>query len=83
MIQWWESRKIELPLLYKVSCRILAVPATSAASERAFSVAGNVLSEKRSSLGLNDSLTNEIMFLHSNLTEKEIASNFENLAITQ
>lgn len=37
-----------LTLLYKLSCKLLATPASTAASERTFSMARNLISEKRS-----------------------------------
>lgn len=50
IIQWWFTRKDSYPNLYKLAVKFLSIPATSATSERVFSVAGNILNEKRSSL---------------------------------
>ncbi|CAN0453708.1 unnamed protein product, partial [Laminaria digitata] len=52
------------PILSQLAREYLAVPATSAASERLFSVAGNTITEKRSSL--TDKNADNIIFLHSN-----------------
>lgn len=62
VLKWWEARKYEFPTLYKVSTKILATPASSAASERTFSVARNLISEKRCSIASNDCFVNKIMF---------------------
>lgn len=72
ILPWWDVHKNQLPLLFKVSCKILATPASSAASERTFSAGRNLISEKRSSIASNDNTINQIMFLHSNLGEHEL-----------
>lgn len=66
-LEWWEARKREYPMLYKLSRLIFAIPASSAASERLFSKARHLLSEKRSVLGKNPTSVSQVMFLHSNL----------------
>lgn len=72
ILQWWHLHKNEFPLLYKVSCKILATPASSAPSERVFSVARNLISEKRCSIASNGGTVNNIMFLHSNIDSTEL-----------
>ena len=47
---FWKRKKDLFPRLYKLARSILAVPATSASSEREFSAAGFLLNEKRSRL---------------------------------
>ena len=47
---FWKRKKDLFPHLYKLARSILAVPATSASSEREFSAAGFLLNEKRSRL---------------------------------
>lgn len=77
ILQWWNSHKAEFPLLYKVSCKLLATPASSAASERIFSMARNLISEKRSVIGTNSVTVNQIMFLHSNIKKTSIYGDVE------
>lgn len=74
VIQWWHVHESQFPHLYKTSCKILATPASSASSERAFSAARQLLSEKRCNIVKNLEFLNKIMFLHSNI--KEINENF-------
>ena len=64
ILQWWELHKDEFPLLYKVSCKILATPASSASSERIFFVARNLLSEKRTLLSSDKESVNQILLYY-------------------
>lgn len=70
VLQWWGNSKNQFPLLYRLSLKILCVPATSAESERTFSDARYLLTEKRSRL--DPYLVNDIMFLHSNIEKNEL-----------
>lgn len=47
---WWKLNEIKYPNIARVARKILAIPATSASSERVFSTAGQVLSILRSRL---------------------------------
>jgi hypothetical protein len=47
---WWKINSIRFPLHSRLARKILAVPATSAPSERLFSSAGLTISSKRSRL---------------------------------
>lgn len=49
-LKWWQSRRLTYPLLGKLVQKYLSVPATSVPSERLFSSAGNVISQRRSCL---------------------------------
>lgn len=49
-LEWWSVNEKNYPNLAMLARRYLCIPATSAASERIFSVAGLVISEKRSRL---------------------------------
>lgn len=66
VISWWYLHRTQLPLLYKLSCKLLATPASSASSERVFSIARQLLSEKRTNLSSNSTIFSQIMFLHMN-----------------
>jgi hypothetical protein len=63
MVQWWFSRKHSLPTLHKVASVIHAIPATSVASESAFSQAGSLLRRER--VHLSPKLLNKLMFLRN------------------
>ncbi|XP_060765942.1 E3 SUMO-protein ligase ZBED1-like [Neoarius graeffei] len=48
-LQWWKEQQ-DLPLLSSLAKRYLCIPATSVASERVFSTAGDIVSTKYSLL---------------------------------
>ena len=50
ILQWWKEHSDKLPLMAKLASRILAIPASSAASERSFSTSGRVIEERRTRL---------------------------------
>lgn len=62
VINWWESHKTEFPNLYVLAMYILSVPATSAASETAFSIA-RAITERHSRI--SPISINNLLFLHS------------------
>ena len=47
ILMWWKMNQARFPLLAKVARSILCIPASSAESERVFSAASNILTEKR------------------------------------
>ena len=49
-LEWWKLHEITFPMLSKVAKKFLAVPATSAASERLFSRSGKIATPTRASL---------------------------------
>lgn len=49
-LDWWRSQETELPILANLAKSYLCIPATSVASERVFSTAGDIVSSQRSSL---------------------------------
>ena len=63
--QWWKSNKSLFPKLYRFAAKFLSAPPTSVASERLFSVGGNVYVPTRNRL-LPDH-AEQLMFLHCNL----------------
>ena len=44
---YWNGMKSLFPTVYKLACKYMIIPATSAPSERIFSVAGNVITQRR------------------------------------
>ena len=63
LLQWWKQHANQFPALSTVAASVHCVMATSAPSERNFSVAGFVVSERRSSL--KPSSVNDILFVNS------------------
>lgn len=62
---WWKTRELIFPNLSKIAKKKLSVVATSVPSERAFSKAGQLVSDRRSRLKAKN--VKEILFLNSNL----------------
>ena len=60
---FWKAIANTLPNLSKVAAQILNIPATSANVERSFSVAEQIISERRSSI--SPDLVDDILFLRS------------------
>ena len=63
VLQWWKDHRHQFPNLAKVARNVLCIQASSAASERNFSVAGNVVNKRR--CALTPSSVNDILFLNS------------------
>jgi hypothetical protein len=69
---WWKVHQHQLPLMSQLARRLLCIPATSAPSERVFSVAGLTISKKRNKL--TPQHANELIFLHNSW---DVAIDFE------
>ena len=61
-LQWWKVRSVNYKYLSKLVKKILCNAATSVPSERIFSTAGNVVSQKRSCLSPQN--VNRLVFLY-------------------
>jgi hypothetical protein len=62
---WWRLKQQQYPLLANIVLRVLAIPATSAPSERVFSTAGITIAKERSRLDPhNVGELGELIFLH-------------------
>lgn len=77
-LAWWQMQEKLLPILSKIAKRLLCVPATSAPSERVFSVAGLTISKCRTSV--QPQHASELIFLHDSwplaeIVEKELEQN--------
>nr|XP_054593369.1 E3 SUMO-protein ligase ZBED1-like [Nothobranchius furzeri] len=68
LLQWWKEQQ-DLPLLSSLAKRYLCIPATSVASERVFSTAGDIVSTKRSLL--KHEHVDQLIFLKKNLPSKK------------
>lgn len=64
LLKWWEEHRDTFAKLYKISMFIHSIPATSAPSERKFSLAGNILNCLRCSL--DPSKIEDLLLIHSN-----------------
>jgi zinc finger BED domain-containing protein 1 (E3 SUMO-protein ligase ZBED1) len=69
---WWKAHQNDLPILSRLARRILCIPATSAPSERVFSMAGLTISNLRASLSAENA--SALIFLHDTW---EIAEEFQ------
>ena len=65
VLQWWRFNKDRFPALSKLARCILCIPASSAPSERAFSVCGRIMEERRTCL--TPQAVSDILFLNSNM----------------
>ena len=65
LLLWWKDHSQQYPALAVMARRLLCVMATSAPSERVFSLAGHVVSARRSSL--KPSSVNDVLFMNSRL----------------
>ncbi|KAE9522908.1 hypothetical protein AGLY_016719, partial [Aphis glycines] len=61
---WWKSREDKYPAIGILAKKYLSIPATSVSSERCFSMAGNVVNSKRTSLLTKN--VNLLVFLYQN-----------------
>ena len=65
---WWGKRRAQFPMLSRVAKKYLSCNATSVASERLFSLAGNIASKKRN--GLKPEKVDMLTCLAYNLKKK-------------
>lgn len=65
-LQWWSDEgKKRFPVMFQLAAKYLSIPATSVPSERVFSTAGQVISDKRNRIG--DENARMLTVLHGNL----------------
>ena len=63
-LEWWRIHFCKYPNIWKLASCILAVPATSASSERVFSAATNIVNKKR--VRLKPETLDLLIFLRGN-----------------
>jgi hypothetical protein len=61
-LDWWHLKQQQYPSLANIALRVLAIPATSAPSERVFLTAGITIAKERSLLDPHNA--GELIFLH-------------------
>jgi len=66
-LQWWRDNALRFKILSVIAKDLLSISATSAASERIFSKAGHIISQKRSSLSSKNA--DLLIFLAENKTK--------------
>ncbi|KAL4088553.1 hypothetical protein QTP88_023646 [Uroleucon formosanum] len=66
ILDFWSKQTLRFPYLSKLARQILAIPASSASSERSFSVAGRVIEQRRSCI--DGSTVDAILFLNSHFS---------------
>ncbi|CAF1016759.1 unnamed protein product [Rotaria sordida] len=62
-LSFWKNMHSSYSILSKIAARVFSVPASSAAVEREFSLAGNIVTQKRSTL--SPDVVNDMVFNHS------------------
>lgn len=61
-LSWWCRHQFSFPSLARLAVKYLVIPPSSAASERVFSLAGNIVTNKRNRLG--DDTVDALVFLN-------------------
>ena len=54
VIEWWKANRKKFPHLSRFARKVLGIPAASSTSERVFSTAGNIISERRTNLNIDN-----------------------------
>lgn len=62
--EWWKNHADKFSRFVPLARKYLAIPATSTSSERVFSTAGNIVSNKR--CNLNPEYVDKLVFLYQN-----------------
>lgn len=73
LCKWWRDNETEFLILAILAKKYLAIQATSASSERIFSKAANIISQKRTRLG--PSIAGKLLYVSSNY--KWFVENFD------
>jgi len=54
ILSFWRNQRKKYPILSRLARKFLSIPAASATSERVFSTAGNIVTPRRTSLGVDN-----------------------------
>jgi hypothetical protein len=76
-LAWWRERKDRYPVLFEMARVYLAVPASSAPSERVFSAAKLVLTDKRKQL-LESRVARQVFMTRNMAAYRELLKNNTN-----
>ena len=68
-LQYWKKNKLQYPLLAQLARKYLAPPCTTVPSERLFSTAGNIVTDKRTRLDIDK--VEMLLFLNKNVRLNE------------
>ena len=91
ILKWWEDHKVTFPVLSILARDVLTVPVSSVSSESAFSIAGRIIDDRRTSLSpdmvktlmtVKDAELARRRCQHT-AENKELAAMFFNLAISE
>ena len=63
-LQWWADNALKFPILATLANRYLAIPATSASSERLWSIASQIITKTRTQL--EGHVVADLIFLKEN-----------------
>ena len=64
-LEWWSVKAMMLPNLGRLAKKFASIPATSTPSERLFSKAGELVSQRRANI--SDSHIDSVLFLNKNM----------------
>lgn len=67
LLAWWQTNKPSFPMLYRIACSYLIVPASSASVERQFSKGKLINSDRRTSLA--EERLEQLVFLREHLDD--------------
>ncbi|XP_065674180.1 zinc finger BED domain-containing protein 4-like [Hydra vulgaris] len=67
ILQYWNNQQNKFPYLTRLARKMLCIPASSSTSERVFSTAGNILTERRTCLSIDN--IEMLVFMKENMKE--------------
>ena len=73
-LKYWTNNRKKFPLLSRLARKFLCIPASSATLERVFSTAGNAVSERRTSLSIDN--IEMLVYMKENMKELKTIPDF-------